>query len=272
MNDYPVGIGFSNGEANSITLNTTLSRRSTGDPRYPTEGSEISLSVSLTPPFSLWRNLNYNNYDPEDPASVETFNQQKFKWIEYHKWMFDAKYYLPLDTKKKLVLEAKAHFGFIGSYSKEYGIGPFERFFMGGAGLAGGIGSFVLGQEIIGLRGYEDNLVTPPLYARYGQEAPKDTQGGIVYDKLGLELRYPVTTGNAATIYGFVFTEAGGNWGNYEDFNPFKLYKSAGAGVRLFMPAFGLIGLNWAYGFDRLPFSTEISGSQFHFTIGQQLR
>src|SRR5690606_6316648 len=161
LNDYPVGIGFSNGEANSITLNTTLSRRSTGDPRYPTEGSEISLSVSLTPPFSLWRNLNYNNYDPEDPASVETFNQQKFKWIEYHKWMFDAKYYLPLDTKKKLVLEAKAHFGFIGSYSKEYGIGPFERFFMGGAGLAGGIGSFVLGQEIIGLRGYEDNLVTP---------------------------------------------------------------------------------------------------------------
>jgi len=272
LKDYPVGIGFSNGEANSITLNTTLSRRSTGAPRYPTEGSEISLSVSLTPPFSLWRNLNYNGYDPEDPASVEAFNQQKFKWIEYHKWMFDAKYYMPLDNKKKLVLEAKAHFGFIGSYSKKYGIGPFERFFMGGAGLAGGIGSFVLGQEIIGLRGYEDNLVTPPLYARYGQEAPKDTQGGIVYDKLGLELRYPVTTGNAATIYGFIFTEAGGNWGNYEDFNPFKLYKSAGAGVRLFMPAFGLIGLNWAYGFDRLPFATEISGSQFHFTIGQQLR
>jgi outer membrane protein insertion porin family len=186
--------------------------------------------------------------------------------------MFDAKYYMPLDNKKKLVLEAKAHFGFIGSYSKKYGIGPFERFFMGGAGLAGGIGSFVLGQEIIGLRGYEDNLVTPPLYARYGQESPKTTQGGIVYDKLGLELRYPVTTGNAATIYGFIFTEAGGNWGNYEDFNPFKLYKSAGAGVRLFMPAFGLIGLNWAYGFDRLPFSNEISGSQFHFTIGQQLR
>ncbi|HEY8513742.1 MAG TPA: POTRA domain-containing protein [Cyclobacteriaceae bacterium] len=272
LRDYPVGIGFSNGDANSITFNTTLSRRSTGDPRYPTEGSEISLSVSFTPPFSLWRNINYNSYDPEDPEAVETFNQQKFKWIEYHKWMFDAKYYMPLDNKKKLVLEAKAHFGFIGSYSKKYGIGPFERFFMGGAGLAGGIGSFVLGQEIIGLRGYEDNLVTPPLYARYGQESPKTTQGGIVYDKLGLELRYPVTTGNAATIYGFIFTEAGGNWGNYEDFNPFKLYKSAGAGVRLFMPAFGLIGLNWAYGFDRLPFSNEISGSQFHFTIGQQLR
>lgn len=272
LNDYPVGIGFSNGDANSITLNTTLSRRSTGDPRYPTEGSEISLSVSLTPPFSMWRDIDYDSFDPEDPQSVENFNQQKYKWIEYHKWMFDAKWYLPLDSKKKLVLEAKAHFGFIGSYSKKYGIGPFERFFMGGAGLAGGIGSFVLGQEIIGLRGYEDNLVTPPLYARYGQEAPKDTQGGIVYDKLGLELRYPVTTGNAATIYGFVFTEAGGNWGNYEEFNPFKLYKSAGAGVRLFMPAFGLIGLNWAYGFDRLPFANEISGSQFHFTIGQQLR
>jgi outer membrane protein insertion porin family len=272
LNDYPVGIGFSNGDANSITLNTTLSRRSTGDPRYPTEGSEISLSISLTPPFSLWRDIDYGSYDPENPLSLEEFNQQKYKWIEYHKWMFDAKYYLPLDSKKKLVLEAKVHFGFIGSYSKKYGIGPFERFFMGGAGLAGGIGSYVLGQEIIGLRGYEDNKVTPPLYNLYGSVSPQDTQGGIVYDKLGLELRYPVTTGNAATIYGFIFTEAGNNWGSYEDFNPFNVYKSAGAGVRLFMPAFGLIGLNWAYGFDKLPFSNDISGSQFHFTIGQQLR
>jgi outer membrane protein insertion porin family len=211
----------------------------------------------------MWRNLDYES------AS----NAEKFKWIEFHKWMFDAKYYLPLDSKKKLVIEAKAHFGFIGSYTDKAGIGPFERFFLGGDGLAGGFNSFLLGQEIIGLRGYENNKVTPPLYDRYGnQGVGNEVQGGIVYDKLGIELRYPVTTGSAATIYGFAFTEAGNNWNTYEDFNPFNLYKSAGFGARIFMPAFGLIGLNWAYGFDRLPYASERSGSQFHFTIGQQIR
>ena len=272
LSNYPVGLGFSNGDANTVTLNVTLSRRSTGDPRYPTKGSEISLSASLTPPFSLWRDIDYDALNPEDSRSVETFNQNKFKWIEYHKWMFDMKFYLPLDKAEKLVLEAKAHFGFIGSYSKKYGIGPFERFYMGGAGLAGGYNSFILGQDIVGLRGYQDNLVTPPFYSNYGSVRTNDVNGGIVFNKFGLEMRYPVTTGNAATIYGFVFTEAGNNWNNYEQFNPFNLYKSAGAGIRLFMPAFGLIGLNWAYGFDKLPFSQDISGSQFHFTIGQQIR
>jgi outer membrane protein insertion porin family len=231
---------------------------------YPSQGSSISLSLTLTPPHSLWRKLDYNDANL-DPA-------KKYAWVEFHKWMFDAKYYLPLDNKKKLVLEAKAHFGFIGSYNSELGVGPFERFFLGGDGLAGGFNSFLLGQEIIGLRGYENNKVTPPLYNNYGSQAGNTIQGGIVYNKLGLELRYPVTTGNAATIYGLVFTEAGNNWNNYEDFNPYNLYKSAGFGARIFMPAFGLIGLNWAYGFDTLPFSTQKSGSQFHFTIGQQIR
>ena len=184
--------------------------------------------------------------------------------------MFDVRQYLPLDNKKKLVLEAKAHFGFFGAYNRsKTGIGPFERFVLGGSGLAGGFNSFVLGKEVIGLRGYQDNQITPPTY-QVGNSTSQ--QGGIVYEKLGLELRYPVTTGNAATIYGFVFTEAGNNWGNYEDFNPFKLYKSAGIGARIFMPAFGLIGLNWAYGFDRVPGTTDVSGSQFHFTIGNQIR
>lgn len=267
------GFGFSNGVANSFTWNTTLSRRSTGDPRYPTEGSEVSLSLTLTPPHSLWRDVNYSSPESNSEADVEAFNRAKYKWIEYHKWMFDAKYYLPLDSKKKLVLEARAHFGFIGSYTKKYGIGPFERFSLGGAGLAGGLNSFLLGLDVIGLRGYEDNLVTPPYYAGSPPQGTGSVvQGGVVYDKMSLELRYPITTGNAATIYGFVFAEGGNNWNNYRDFNPFKMYKSAGAGVRLFMPAFGLIGLNWAYGFDKLPFARDISGSQFHFTIGQQIR
>jgi outer membrane protein insertion porin family len=225
---------------------------------YPSEGSSISLSLTLTPPYSQFNNINY------ETASAKERNT----WQEYYKTMFDAKYYVPI-VGKKLVLEAKAHFGFINSYSKRTGIGPFERFVLGGDGLAGGFNSFVLGKEIIGLRGYENNSITPPLY----QSGNSTSQlGGIAYDKLGLELRYPITTGNAATIYGFAFTEAGNNWDNYEDFNPFKTYKSAGFGARIFMPAFGLIGLNWAYGFDRLPGRADISGSQFHFTIGQQIR
>lgn len=256
------GLGFSNGTSNSITFNTTLSRNSIDNPMYPAQGSTISLSLTLTPPHSAWRDVNYETA----PAA------QKYKWIEYHKWMFDAKYYVPLDNKKKLVVEAKAHFGFIGSYNSKAGVGPFERFFLGGDGLAGGFNSFLLGQEVIGLRGYQNNVLTPPFWG--GSNTTGAIQGGIAYDKFGLELRYPVTTGNAATIYGFAFTEAGNNWNNFEDFNPFRMYKSAGFGARIFMPAFGLIGLNWAYGFDSVPLGskTPISGSQFHFTIGQQIR
>jgi outer membrane protein insertion porin family len=263
LESWNSGLGFSDGTANSFTFNTTLARNSIDNPMYPTQGSTLSLSATLTPPYSLWRNLDY----------ATASGQEKYKWIEFHKWMFDAKYYLPLDKKKKLVIEAKAHFGFIGSYGSKAGIGPFERFYLGGSGLAGGFNSFLLGQDVIGLRGYQDNHVTPPLYDNYGSSLGNRVQGGIVYDKLGLELRYPVSTGNAATIYGFAFTEAGNNWNNYNDYNPFHLYKSAGLGARIFMPAFGLIGLNWAYGFDALPGSGgKISGSQFHFTIGQQIR
>ncbi|WP_276368174.1 POTRA domain-containing protein [Chryseolinea sp. H1M3-3] len=256
--DY--GLGCDNCSSYAVTLNTTLSRNSVDNQMYPSQGSSLSLSVTLTPPYSSFNNIDYTT------ASAETKN----KLQEYHKWMFDVHQYLPLDNKKKLVLEAKAHFGFIGAYNKgKTGIGPFERFVLGGSGLAGGFNSFVLGKEVIGLRGYQDNQITPPSYT-VGNSTSQE--GGIVYEKLGLELRYPVTTGNAATIYGFIFTEAGNNWGNYEDYNPFKLYKSAGIGARIFMPAFGLIGLNWAYGFDRVPGTSDVSGSQFHFTIGNQLR
>lgn len=257
--DY--GLGCTDCSSYAVTFNTTIARNSIDNPMYPSSGSSISLSVTLTPPYSAFNNIDY------ETASAE----QRNKWQEYYKTMFDAKYYLPLDSKKKLVIEAKAHFGFISSYTSKTGIGPFERFILGGSGLAGGFNSFVLGKEVIGLRGYQDNSITPPLF----QSGNSTSQlGGVAYDKLGLELRYPVTTGNAATIYGFVFTEAGNNWAAYEDFNPFSMYKSAGVGARIFMPAFGLIGLNWAYGFDRVPLGSrsDVSGSQFHFTIGQQIR
>jgi outer membrane protein insertion porin family len=261
LDEINYGLGCETCSSYQITLNTTLSRNSIDNPMYPSQGSTISLSVTLTPPYSSWNGLDYTTASDE----------RKNKWQEYYKTMFDAKYYIPLDGKKKLVLEAKAHFGFLSSYSQRTGIGPFERFILGGDGLAGGFNSFVLGKEIIGLRGYENNSITPPLYQSGNSTSQK---GGVAYDKFGLELRYPVTTGNAATIYGFGFVEAGNNWDNYEDFNPFSMYKSAGFGARIFMPAFGLIGLNWAYGFDRVPLGSvkDVSGSQFHFTIGQQIR
>jgi outer membrane protein insertion porin family len=264
--NYP-GLPAKEGKTNNFNLNTTLSRNSIDAPMYPTQGSTISLSLTLTPPYSLIaRDKSYLDID-----------STRFKWIELHKWMIDARFYLSLLKSKKLeggrnlVLETKFHFGMVGSYNKALPQGPFERFIVGGAGLAGGFNSFVLGQDIIGLRGYDDNQVTPPYTQVPGVS---QLQGGIVYNKFGLELRYPVSTSQSATIYGFVFTEAGNNWASFKEFNPFNLYKSAGAGVRLFMPAFGLIGLNWGYGFDTLPGpgKKSPSGAHFHFTIGQQLR
>ncbi|GCC51183.1 outer membrane protein/protective antigen OMA87 [Chryseotalea sanaruensis] len=257
------GLGCSTCSSYAISLITSISRSSIDDPRYPAQGSQISLTTTLTPPYSGFNKKDYTNISDEE----------RNRFQEYHKWMFDAKWYLPLDRKKKLVIEAKAHFGFLGAYNvNKTGIGPFERFYLGGDGLAGGFSSFVLGQEVVGLRGYENNAITPPDYGT--GNSTSNVRGGIAYDKFGLELRYPVTTGNTATIYGFAFTEAGNNWGNYKDFNPFKMYRSAGFGARIFMPAFGLIGLNWAYGFDTVPLGGRgvISGSQFHFTIGQQIR
>lgn len=262
LKDIDYGLGCRNCSSYQITFNTTLSRNSIDNPMYPAQGSSISLSLTLTPPYSSWNNVDYSTVSAEN----------RYKWQEYYKTMFDAKYYIPLDNKKKLVLEAKAHFGFLSSYSNRAGIGPFERFIVGGDGLAGGFNSFVLGKEIIGLRGYDNNVITPPSYIS-GNSTTQ--QGGIAYDKFGLELRYPVTTGNAATIYGFTFVEAGNNWDAAEDVNPFSMYKSAGFGARIFMPAFGLIGLNWAYGFDKVPLGSnvkDVSGSHFHFTIGQQIR
>ncbi len=255
------GLGCANCSSHALTFNTTIARNSIDNPMYPSQGSSISLSGTFTPPYSSWKNL-------ENATEAE-----RNEYVEYYKIMFDTKYYLPLDRKNKLVIEAKAHFGFLGAYSKELGVGPFERFFLGGDGLAGGVGSFVLGQEVIGLRGYQNNQITPPYSAVEGA-SQGGIRGGVVYDKFGLELRYPVTTGNAATIYLFTFAEAGNNWYNYEDFNPFEMYKSAGFGARIFMPAFGLIGLNWGYGFDPFPLgsSNPKSGAQFHFSIGQQIR
>lgn len=259
LDNYQQSIGalpFNTGVSNTFLFTSTLARSSIDNPMYPKSGSTVSLTGSFTPPFSKFNDVNYETATPEEIN----------RWVEYVKFMFDAKYYLNLVGK--LVLESKIHFGFMNTYSPStVPVGPYERFTMGGDGLAGS--NYVLGTDVIGLRGYENNRIKP---ADQYDPTFTGTAGGTIYAKYAMELRYPVTTGAAATIYVLAFGEAGNNWDNYQTFSPFDTYKAAGLGARLFMPAFGLIGLNWGYGFSTLPGDREVSGMQFHFTIGQQLR
>ena len=250
-------LGFETGDANSFTFNTTFARNSADSPMYPRSGSNISLAVALTPPYSLVNDIDYEVAD----------NATKYKWLEYHKWNFDSWYYMKLAGD--LVLASRAHFGLLGSYDKKTGIGPFERFQLGGDGLTGQ--SFLLGTDVIGLRGYENNSLAPIDYGD-SDDSKDNIKGGTVFNKFVMELRYPVSLAPTATIYGLAFFESGNNWGDFKEFNPYNQKKSAGIGVRIFMPAFGLMGLDWAYGFDTSPLTGEISGAQFHFSIGQQIR
>ncbi len=246
---------FTDGVSNNINFNTTISRNSINNPTFPRSGSSVSLSVSLTPPFSLFDNIEgRQGYEEQEPA-------ERFQWIEYHKWMFDASFFTPVAGK--LVLNTRVHFGFLNAYNRDKGVGPFERFTMGGAGLAGQ--NFILGTDIIGLRGYQDNSIVPIAFS-------DDDTGGTVFNKYVMEFRYPISLNPAATIFILGFLEGGNNWGSFDQFDPFNVYRSAGFGARIFMPAFGLIGLDYGIGFDDVPGSPEANGPQFHFTIGQQIR
>ncbi len=252
------GLSYPTGVSNSIAFNTTVARNNIDNPIYPRFGSNIILSATLTPPYS---SLN-QNIDRESP------DEEKYKWLEYHKWMFDASIYTPLFGSNKLVASARAHMGFLGSYGDRIGLIPLERFVMGGDGMT--FNNFALGQEIIGLRGYENQSITPGRDSR-GTANP-EPYGGVVYNKYVMEVRFLVSPNPSATIFVLGFAEAGNNWGSYADFNPYDLKKSAGVGARIFMPAFGLLGVDWGYGFDPIPGALRPSGSQFHFTIGQQFR
>jgi outer membrane protein insertion porin family len=253
--NYEVIPGAATGTFNNITLNTTLARNSIDNPTYTRRGSSLSLSVNLTPPYSL---LN--------PDHIDNSN----KWIEFHKWMFDASWFTPIVGK--LVLNTRAHFGYLGNYSNRREIGPFERFKMGGAGLGfNGAGNFLVGTEFIGLRGYDDpnsNFAIPTAQNRQ--------PGGIAYNKYVLEMRYPVSLNPAATVYVLAFAEAGNSYSSYQNYNPYKLYRSAGVGARIFMSAFGLLGFDYGHGFDSVIPSVPNAGKQdpnhFHFIIGQQIR
>ena len=252
--NYNLLPGFASGYATNITLNTTLSRNSIDNPTYTRRGSSLSLSVNLTPPYSL--------LNPDHPNSSQL--------IEFHKWMFDASWFTPIVGK--LVLNTRAHFGYLGSYNSNREIGPFERFKMGGAGLGyNGGGNFLVGTDYVGLRGYDD-----PNQAYAIPTAQSGQSGGIAFNKYVLEMRYPVSLNPAATVYVLAFAEAGNAYDSYQNYNPYKLYRSAGVGARIFMSAFGLLGFDYGHGFDSVIPATSTTAKQdpnhFHFIIGQQIR
>ena len=242
------------GSCNAISLNLSLTRRSIDDPVYTKRGTDFSVSVAMTPPFSLW--------DGKDYASMKSTDGyyepgEKFKWIEYHKWKFRAKTFTPLyNAKRTPVIMTRAEFGFLGYFNK-HKRSPFETFYVGGDGMSGYSSTYAT--ETIGLRGYENGAL--------GTQAS-------AYTRLGVELRYPLILEPTSTIYLLGFVEAGNAWNNVSDFNPFELKRSAGFGARIMLPMIGLMGIDWAYGFDQTLYggtlSRDRSGSQFHFVIGQE--
>ena len=290
LNNYNTGLfTFGNGASRNLAFNTTLTRDSRGlDPIFPDRGSNFSVSAKFSLPYSLFNGIDYANLQnkeeyklrnntvfPTDangnvlPVYVNatggnTFNyteavadqslvdQERFKYLEFYKVKFSGDWYTKI--YKKFVLRTRAEFGFLGAYNQDRGIVPFERFFVGGDGLA----NFALdGREVIQLRGYPNNSLS-------------SQNGGTVYNKYSMELRYPITMKQSAKIYAMSFVEAGAAFDNFKTFDPFKVQRSAGLGLRVFMPAFGLLGIDFAHGFDPIPGDTIKSGWQTHFIIGQQ--
>ena len=242
------------GNCNNLNFNVALSRISTDNQLFPRRGSEFTASVSITPPWSKWDNVDYQNLATDYRSATFTEEQQKkYRWVEYHKWKFKSRTYTALTGGTKcLVLMSRVEFGLLGYYNK-YKKSPFETFYVGGDGMSGYSTGYA--EETIGLRGYENGSLTPSGAA------------GYAYDRLSLELRYPFLLGNT-TIYGLTFLEAGNAWTDTKKFNPFDMKRSAGAGVRIFLPMVGLMGIDWAYGFDTV--WGRKGGSQFHFVLGQE--
>ena len=268
---------FADGTSHNISYTVNLSRNSTDQQIYPRSGSSMSLSLSLTPPFSLfrkytydadgnkvpvasWKDVDYNAYD-SDSGTYLWSAQNRYRWIEYHKWKFSAEHYLKIIGD--LVLMTRAQFGYLGYYNSNWGYSPFEGFLVGGDGMSG---YSTYGNEVISLRGYENYSLTPYQYTQYNSESGNYAYAGNVYDKFTVELRYPVILQPSSTIFALAFLEGGNCWSDIRYFNPFQIKRSAGVGVRVFLPMVGLLGVDWGYGFDD---STQ-GGSQFHFVIGQQ--
>ncbi len=247
LNNYQsLSVGDGNGKFNLLSYNFVLSRNSVSQPLYPRNGSEFQLGLEITLPYSLLTNKDYSNLS----------ENEKYKWIEMHRWTFKAAWYTEL--YEKLVMMTRVRFGYLGHYNGQIGPTPFHRYFLGGDGLS----SYSFdSRELVGMRGYANNSLTPGFY----NEA---NQGGDMMTKYTLELRYPLSLNPQATIYALTFLEAGNCWLGFKDFNPFEVKRSAGVGVRIFLPMFGLLGLDWGYGFDDVYGTAGNNHSQFHFSIG----
>lgn len=247
---------ISNGNCNNINLGVTLSRVSTDNQLFPRRGSEFMASLTITPPWSAFDKKDYEHLATDGTsATFDQEQQDKYRWIEYHKWKFKLRTFTPLTNAQKcFVLMTRVEFGLLGSFNK-YKKSPFETFYVGGDGMSGYSTGYA--QETIGLRGYDNGSLTP--YA-----AP-----GYAYDRFTAEIRYPFMLGNT-TIYGLAFVEGGNAWSEAKKFSPFDIKRSAGAGVRIFLPMVGLMGIDWAYGFDTITYTGSKGGSQFHFILGQE--
>ncbi len=238
--------GNVNGTFNNFSFKTVFGRNSVDNPLFSRRGSSFSLSLKATPPLSLFTGIDY--------SSTDVSNREKYKWIEYHKWLFKGQVFNPLSANTNLVLRTAAELGFLGHYDANRP-SPFEGFIVGGSGMSG---YNIYGTDYVSLRGYKDFSLSPP-------------NGSKMYSKFTMELRYPITLKPSATIYALSFLEAGNANSSFQNYNPFKLHRSAGLGVRIFLPMFGLMGIDWGYGFDAIPGAPAgTSGSQFHFVIGQQ--
>lgn len=282
--DYNLGLfNFGNGRSNSFTYTLGISRNAiSGGQIFPRGGSNFEITAKLTPPYSLFSKKDFESLRDRseelatlqaerrgsggsltqaESQELESIDQERFKWLEYYKFKFKGDWYTTLIGD--LVLRTNAEFGFLGNYSNDVGDVPFERFFVGGDGM----GNFTLdGRDIVQLRGYKNQSLTPisPL--------TRQPEGGLVYNKFSLELRYPLTLKPSASIYGLAFLEGGNAFSNFQEFNPFNIKRSAGVGLRIFMPAFGLLGIDFGYGFDSDNTGQEIGphGWETHFIIGQQ--
>ena len=257
---------FDTGVSHNLSYTVSLNRNSTDQQIYPRQGSDFSASLQLTPPFSLFRRHTFdaegnrqsvNSWKDIDYSTWSASN--RFKWIEYHKWKFSGAVYTKLIGD--LVLMSRAQFGFLGYYNRNWGYSPFEGFQVGGDGMSG---YMTYGAEIVSLRGYEDYSLTPMRYTPYS--TAYQSYAGHLYDKFTVELRYPVILQPQSTIFVLAFLEGGNCWADIREFNPFQIKRSAGVGVRVFLPMIGLLGVDWGYGFD----DTANGGSQFHFVLGQQ--
>ncbi len=253
LNNFQSFFSFADGKANNLALSWSLQRNSVSDPIFPAWGSNVRFTVKATPPYSL-----FNGKDYTDLTDAE-----RFRWVEYHKWKFTANWYTPLtrsseENPRRLVLNANFGVGILGLYNREVGTSPFERFYLGGVFLSG----FILdGREIVNLRGYDDLSVT----------YPNPNVGAPSIAKYSLELRYPLSTNPQATIYALTFLEAGNTWGRLRDVNPFDVNRSGGVGLRIFLPMFGLLGLDYGWRFDDIPEAPQMARGQFHFSIGMNI-